>query len=106
MDQSRLYIFSYPREFKIFNDLVQYTTQAPGTSDASETNVTRVLHKCHTNDTSATRVKNVDFDKDTNKNIFSYSYIYYMASERLQGEEQFHSKKYILEMLVPIPKCV
>ena len=51
-----------------------------------------------TNDTSATRVKNFNFDNDTSKNIFAHPYIYYMASERLQGEEQFHSKNYILEM--------
>ena len=47
---------------------------------------------------SVTRVKNVDFDNDTSKNIFSHPYIYYMASERLQGEEQLHSKDYLLEM--------
>ena len=47
-------------------------------------------------DTSATCVKNFDFDNDINKNIFSQPYIYYMASETLQGEEQFHSKNYLL----------
>ena len=51
-----------------------------------------------TSDMSATRVKNFDFDNDTSKNIFSHPYIYYMASERLQGEEQFHSRNYLLEM--------
>ena len=50
------------------------------------------------NDTSTTRVKNFDFDDDTNKNIFSHPYIYYMASERLQREEKFHSKNYLLKM--------
>ena len=50
------------------------------------------------NDTSTARVKNFDFDNDTGKNIFSHPYICYMASERLQGEEQFHSKNYLLEM--------
>ena len=55
-------------------------------------------HECCTNDTSATRVKNVDFDNDTSKNIFLHPYIYYTASERLQGEGQFHSKNYLLEM--------
>ena len=50
------------------------------------------------NDASATRVKNFDFDNDTGKNIFLHPYIYYTASERLQGEEQFHSKNYLLEM--------
>ena len=47
--------------------------------------------------TRTTRVKNFDFDNDTGKNIFSHAYIYYMASERLQGEGQFHAKNYLLE---------
>ena len=41
---------------------------------------------------------NFDFVNDTNKNIFSHPYIYYIASERLQGEEQFHTNNYFLEM--------
>ena len=45
-----------------------------------------------------TPVKNFDFDNDTSKNIFSHPYICYMASERLQGDEQLHSKNYLLEM--------
>ena len=49
-------------------------------------------HECYTNDTSAKRVKNFDFDNGTSKDIFSLPYIYYMARERLQGEEEFHSK--------------
>ena len=64
----------------------------------SEKRVTRVLHERHECDTSATRVKNFDVHNDTSKNIFFHSYIYYMAKERLQGEEQFHSKDYLLEM--------
>ena len=43
-------------------------------------------------------MKNFDFDTDTIKNIFLHPYIYYTASERLQGEEQFHSKNCLLEM--------
>ena len=43
-------------------------------------------------------MKNFDFDNNASKNIFSHPYIYYMASERLQGEEQFHFKSYLLEM--------
>ena len=83
------------------------------------TNPTRVQHECNMSETGATRVqhkwrecvtsatqtarerhewKNFDFDNCKSKNIFSYSYIYYMASEILQGEEQFHSKNYLLEM--------
>ena len=43
-------------------------------------------------------MKIFDFDNDTSKNIFSHPNIYYIASERLQGEEKFHSKSYLLEM--------
>ena len=52
-------------------------------------------HECYTNETSATRVRNFDFDNDTSQNIFSDPSIY-IANEILQGEEQFHSKKYLL----------
>ena len=63
--------------------------------------VTRVLHEQHEYDVSATRttrVKNFDFGNATSKNIYSHSFIYYMRSEWLQGEKQFHSKNYLLEM--------
>ena len=43
-------------------------------------------------------MKNFDFDNVTSKNIFSHPYSYYMASERLQGEEQFDSKNYLFKM--------
>ena len=68
------------------------------TSNTSPTQTARVRHDCYTNDTSVTRVKNIDFDNDTRKNIFSHPYIYYMASERSQGDEQLHSKNYLLKM--------
>ena len=67
-------------------------------SDTSVTRTTRVRKECYTNGTSAIRVKNFDFDNDTGKNIFLHPYIYYIASERLQGEERFHTKNYLLEM--------
>ena len=57
-------------------------------------NVIQVRHECYTNGTIATRAKNFDFDNDTSKNIFSHPHIYYMASERLQGEKQCHFKNY------------
>ena len=56
--------------------------------------------------TSATRKKNFDFYNDTSANIFSHPYISYIASERLQGDEQFHFLNYLLEILVPMPKRV
>ena len=43
-------------------------------------------------------MENFDFDNDTGKNMFPHPYTYYMASERLEGEEQFHTKNYLLEM--------
>ena len=70
----------------------------------SNTNATRVLQerrKCYTNDRSASRVKNLHFDDNASENIFSHPYIYYIASERLQRlQEQFHSKNYLVEMLL------
>ena len=64
------------------------------------TSATRVRHACDTSATrtSATQVKNFDFDSDTNKNMFSRPNISYMVTERLHGEEQFHSNNYLLEM--------
>ena len=59
-----------------------------------DTNATRT-YECYT---SVTRVKNVDFGNDTGKNIFLHTRTYYMASERLQEEEQFHAKNHLLEM--------
>ena len=92
------------------NDQVYFTIRVSEMSDTNPTQVrheqhecdtsarrtTRVRHKYYTNDTSATRVKN--FDNGTSENIFSHPYIYYVKSERLQGEEKFHSKNCILEM--------
>ena len=67
------------------------------TSNTSETRATQVQNECYTNDTSVTRVlherhecdtnENFDFNSDMSKNIFLHPYIYYMVSERLQGEE-------------------
>ena len=62
--------------------------------ETGATFATRLLHKRQECDTS----EKFDFDNDTCKNIFSHPYIYYMASERLQGQEQFHTKNYLLEM--------
>ena len=44
----------------------------------SNMSATRVRNQRYKNDTSVTQKKNFDFD------------IYYMVSERLQGDEQFH----------------
>ena len=80
--------------------------------DTSDTSVTQVQHECYTKDTSATRVLHGRHECHTSekilisitKNIFLHSYIYYMASERLQGEEQFHFKYYLLKCLISTAK--
>ena len=69
--------------FIIRYDIVYFRTRVPDTSD---TNTTRVRHEW--------KILNLI----TNENIFSQSHISYMTNERLQGEEQFHSKNYLLEM--------
>ena len=50
------------------------------------------------NDTKATQVKNFNFNNNTSENTLSHPCISYMTSERLQGEEEFHSKNYLQEM--------
>ena len=57
-----------------------------------------MLHERQECDKSATRVKNFDFDNDMSENTSPHLYISYIANERLQGEEQFYSKNYLLEM--------
>ena len=37
-------------------------------------------------------------DNNTSENIFSHFYISYIANERIQVEEKFLSKNYLLEM--------
>ena len=44
-------------------------------------------------------MKNFDFHNGTCKTIFSHPHIYYVASERIQGEEQFHSNTISLETI-------
>ena len=75
------------------------TTRVQHECDASVSRTTQEQHECHTNDTGVTRAKSFDFNNDTSENLFSHRCNCYMASERLQGEEQFHSKNYLLEML-------
>ena len=57
-----------------------------------------MLHERQECNASATRGRKYDFDNDRSENILSHPYISYMANERLQEEEQFHSKNYLLEM--------
>ena len=89
------YIF-FSWKFTKIEDLVYFTTQVPDTSD---TNVTLVWHEFNINDTSATQVRNFDFDNDTSENIFSQPYTSYMTNERLQWEEQWEWRRKMREKI-------
>ena len=85
----------------IFKSLAYFRARVPDTTDISTTRATRVRHerhKCHTNDASATRVKNFHLITTRWKHIFT-PYICYIANERLQGEELLLSKTNLLETL-------
>ena len=66
--------------------------------NTSDTRRRWVRHQCYVNNTRTTRLKSFDFDNDMIGNIFPHPYTCYMASERLQGKEQFYSKNYLLGM--------
>ena len=58
--------------------------------------MTRERHECNTNGTTATRVKNFDFDNDTRKTYF-HILIFTIWQVKDYKEEQFHSKNYFFE---------
>ena len=84
-------------------------TNATQLTHECNTSATQVQHECYTNDTSATRVLHERHDCDTSENFdfvtarvktYFHTLIFcYMASERLQGEEQFDSKNYFLKIV-------
>ena len=55
------------------DDQVYFATRVPDMSNTSAKQATRVLHECHTNNKSATRVKKFDFYNERNENIFSHT---------------------------------
>ena len=67
----------------------------------------QVQRECYTSVKWTTRVRhkwnNFDFDNGTSKNIFTPLYLLY-SKWRLQGEQQFHSKNYLLEIPHPHAK--
>ena len=93
-------------------DLVYFTIWVPDTSDTSATRATPARQEWDKNDRSATRVWDKrhgcdicrKFNKDTTENVFLHHYISYMTNERLQEEERFHSKNYVLEILCSYAK--
>ena len=71
--------------------------------NTNDTVATRVLHERHEWDTSVTQAKNFDFDNDASESMLSHYYISYITNEKLQGEEQFHSKNYLLNYHASFP---
>ena len=66
--------------------------------NTSETRATQMQHKCDTRATRMTRVRHEWKVLILISTRFAHLYLYYMGSQRLQGQEQFHSKNYLLEM--------
>ena len=87
MLKNLLFFFLILKSLSTIFNFSQFRSNERHERNTIDTNATQVRHECYTNNTSATQVKNFDFDNDTIKNIFSHTYIYYMASERPQGEE-------------------
>ena len=88
-----------------------YNTSARNERHKCDTSATQVRHEQHECDTSATRVLQERHECHTSENcksqsILSHSYIYHIASERLQGVEQFYSKYFLWKCLIPMPECV
>ena len=88
-------------------------TQVQHECCTNNTSATRVRHECYTNNTSTTRVLHERHKCDTSEQILilittqvKNNPILQVTSERLQGEEQFHSKYYLWKCLIPMPKCV
>ena len=74
--------------------------------NASAAQATRVQQECYRNDTSATRVKKLFLIKTRKKTYFHNSVLTISRTvKRLQEEEQFYSKDYLLEYVVPMSKC-
>ena len=96
--------------WRLLRSSLIYNTGARHERHECNTSATRVLHKRHQCDTNATRATRVRHKWKililitTLVKTFSYPYIYYMASERLQGVEQFQSRNYLLEMPRSIDK--
>ena len=65
------------------------------TNDTSGTSAVR--HEWDRSNTIATQAKKFDLDNKTSEDIFSHACISYVANERLQRQEQLHSKNYLLE---------
>ena len=69
--------------------------------NTSATQATQVQHKCDKSATRTTRVRHkwkILILMMARVKAFSHPYVYYMVSERLQGDKQLHSKNYLSEM--------
>ena len=77
------------------------------TSDTIATQELQERRECYTSDTSATRVGNFDFDKDTSKNIFSHPYISYTQQMKDgKNRNNFILRTAFWKCLPRMPKCI
>ena len=73
--------------------------------DTSATWVLQERHECDMSAARTTWMKKFDCDSGTSKNIFLHHYIYYMTTERIQGEKQIQWSTF-LKCLASMLKCV
>ena len=92
-------------QYLVANNLVCFTTGVPDTSDTSEVHTKQVQHEwdtSETSDTSAKQTTRVQHDWKIliliTTRLKMYFYTPILANERVQGEEQFCSKNYFLEI--------
>ena len=77
------------------------------TSDTIATQELQERRECYTSDTSATRVGNFDFDKDTSKIIFSHPYISYTQQMKDgKNRNNFILRTAFWKCLSRMPKCI
>ena len=76
-DTSNMNVTRRQHEQNECNTSETQATQVWHKCNASATRTTWVQHECYTNNMSAKRVKNFDFNNDTSKSIFSHPYLLY-----------------------------
>ena len=96
-----LFLRAFWRSSLIYNTSARSERYECNTTAKLATRAIRMRQKCNTSATRTTQVRHkwkILILITTRVKTFSHPCIYYMAIERLQGEEKFHTKNYLLEM--------
>ena len=88
------------------NDTGPHEWDKSHTSETRPKWTTQVLNEYYTNDTSAARVKNFDFDNDTTENIFFDTPVLAMYQIKDYDERNNFILRTICKCLVSMTKCV